>query len=497
MTAELLPRAAAELNVIKGSRNDIEMLSTSSSSSGPDSSNHKKGRRSGEEPPPPAAAGGGGGGGSTQKRQQQQQQQQQQTPAEHEENGQKQKRKSCSAQLSIEAANMLLYTVGRSLMGSCHSMQEEEEEEEEEEIVQRPLQAPVIEWPTHVQHIAHVTFDRYNGFLGLPEEFKIEVPLRPPSASQTIFGVSIESMQCAFDSRGNSVPVILLLMQEQLYQRGGLKVEGIFRINAENGHAKHVWDQLNKGIVPVDIDVHCLAGLIKAWFRELPEGLLDVFTPPQVMECKSEEESVALVRLLPTTQASLLDWAVNLMADVVQQEAINKMNSHNIAMVFAPNMTQILDPLTALMHVVQVMNLLKMLIIRKLRDRQEEVALLIKEDHQHRPGTALAETTNSQADEHDEPDSSDSSRSVLQTGHQKQYQYTTSALPQCTADTKVVHEENSHHHHHHHITIPPNLKCSTTAKPHSAKLVNTISTGVWSFCCRVSRQLFLACKALL
>jgi hypothetical protein len=59
------------------------------------------------------------------------------------------------------------------------------------------------------------------------------------------------------------------------------------------------------------------------------------------MECKSEEESVALVRLLPTTQAFLLDWAVNLMADVVQQEASNKMNSHNIAMVFAPNMTQV------------------------------------------------------------------------------------------------------------------------------------------------------------
>ncbi|CAM6039449.1 unnamed protein product [Sphagnum compactum] len=493
MTAELLPRAAAELNIIKGSRNDIEMLSTSSGG-GPDSSNRKKGRRSGEGPPAAAAA-GGGGGGSTQKRQQsqqQQQQQQQQTPAEHEEHGQKQKRKSSSAQLSIEAANMLLYTVGRSLMGSCHSMQEEEEDDEEE-TVQWPLQAPVIEWPTHVQHIAHVTFDRYNGFLGLPEEFKIEVPLRPPSASQTIFGVSIESMQCAFDSRGNSVPVILLLMQEQLYQRGGLEVEGIFRINAENGHAKHVYDQLNKGTVPVDIDVHCLAGLIKAWFRELPEGLLDVFTPPQVMECKSEEESVALVRLLPTTQASLLDWAVNLMADVVQQEAINKMNSHNIAMVFAPNMTQILDPLTALLHVVQVMNLLKMLIIRKLRDRQEEVALLIKEDHRHRPGTALAETTNSQADE---PDSSDSSGSVLHTGHQKQYRCTTCAPPQCTADTKVIYEENSHQHHHH-ITIPPNLKCSTTAKPHSGKLVSTISTRVRSFCCRVSRQLFLACKALL
>jgi hypothetical protein len=42
-----------------------------------------------------------------------------------------------------------------------------------------------------------------------------------------------------------------------------LQAEGIFRITAENSHEEHVRDQLNKGIVPVDIDVHCLAGLIK------------------------------------------------------------------------------------------------------------------------------------------------------------------------------------------------------------------------------------------
>ncbi len=51
-------------------------------------------------------------------------------------------------------------------------------------------------------------------------------------------------------------------------------MEGIFRINAENGHAKHVWDQLNKGIVPVDIDVHCLAGLIKV----VVTGFFFIFT---------------------------------------------------------------------------------------------------------------------------------------------------------------------------------------------------------------------------
>lgn len=39
-----------------------------------------------------------------------------------------------------------------------------------------------------------------------------------------MFGVSAESMQCSTDSRGNSVPTILLLMQDRLYRQGGLKV---------------------------------------------------------------------------------------------------------------------------------------------------------------------------------------------------------------------------------------------------------------------------------
>jgi hypothetical protein len=39
-----------------------------------------------------------------------------------------------------------------------------------------------IGWPTDVRHVAHVTFDRFNGFLGLPAEFQREVPHRVPSA---------------------------------------------------------------------------------------------------------------------------------------------------------------------------------------------------------------------------------------------------------------------------------------------------------------------------
>ncbi|KAL8217131.1 hypothetical protein R6Q57_023968 [Mikania cordata] len=230
-----------------------------------------------------------------------------------------------------------------------------------------------IGWPTDVRHVAHVTFDRFNGFLGLPVEFEPEVPRRAPSASATVFGVSTESMQLSYDSRGNSIPVIVILMQQRLYSQGGLQAEGIFRINADNNQEEDVRNQLNSGVVPDGVDVHCLAGLIKAWFRELPTGILDPLSPEQVMQCQSEDDCTALCRLLPPSEAALLDWAINLMADVVQHEHLNKMNAHNIAMVFAPNMTKMADPLTALMYAVQVMNFLKTLISKTIRERHNLV----------------------------------------------------------------------------------------------------------------------------
>ncbi|RVW95425.1 Rho GTPase-activating protein 3 [Vitis vinifera] len=365
-----------------------------------------------------------------------------------------------------------------------------------------------ISWPTNVQHVSHVTFDRFNGFLGLPVELEPEVPRRVPSASQggkytgrsllywvlsfmgdnlifmflgedlcslafwlinapfllgrqdftsfrtfpfmadpgcffsslnsdflisysgmpvsdqriaakwfmvtfifhctigiklsaSVFGVSAQSMQCSYDQRGNSVPTILLMLQKRLYSQGGLQAEGIFRINAENGQEEYVRNQLNKGLLPRGIDVHCLAGLIKAWLRELPTGVLDSLTPEQVMHCNTEDECTQLVKLLPPTEAALLDWTINLMTDVVQHEHHNKMNARNIAMVFAPNMTQMADPLTALIHAVQVMNFLKTLIMKTLQEREESAA----------KSRLLSSCTDSPSSK-DDPHSSNSNRNI-------------------------------------------------------------------------------------
>lgn len=125
-------------------------------------------------------------------------------------------------QLSVLA---LLATALRKSMASCRV-------ERGDEVMAAATATVVthhmeIGWPTNVRHVTHVTFDRFHGFLGLPVEFEVEIPCRVPSASVSVFGVSAESMQCSYDSRGNSVPSILLLMQERLYSQGGLKVESL------------------------------------------------------------------------------------------------------------------------------------------------------------------------------------------------------------------------------------------------------------------------------
>ncbi|CAD6227912.1 unnamed protein product [Miscanthus lutarioriparius] len=246
-----------------------------------------------------------------------------------------------------------------------------------------------IGWPTDVRHVAHVTFDRFHGFRGVPEELlQQQQPglglgtvedgvVRAPSASKTVFGVSTESMQCAYDGRGNSVPTVLLHLQRRLYDQGGLRAEGIFRVAADGAQEQYARDQLNNsGVVPDGVDVHCIAGLVKAWFRELPGGLLDALPAEEVTRCQTEDDCARLCRArLPAPRAALLDWAVNLMADVAREEKANKMGTRNVAMVFAPNMTRADDPLTALGHAVQLMNFLNMLVERALK-------------HHHRPSSS-------------------------------------------------------------------------------------------------------------
>lgn len=80
------------------------------------------------------------------------------------------------SQLSLVA---LLLAALRKSMVSCRVDRNED--------VISTVQNMEIGWPTNVRHITHVTFDRFNGFLGLPVEFEVEIPCRVPSARYSSF----------------------------------------------------------------------------------------------------------------------------------------------------------------------------------------------------------------------------------------------------------------------------------------------------------------------
>lgn len=84
----------------------------------------------------------------------------------------KERQKEDTDQLSLLA---LLVTLFRKSLVACKSTD------------RRELCAMEIGSPTNVRHVAHVTFDRFNGFLGLPVEFEPEVPRRAPSARFHLF----------------------------------------------------------------------------------------------------------------------------------------------------------------------------------------------------------------------------------------------------------------------------------------------------------------------
>ena len=50
-----------------------------------------------------------------------------------------------------------------------------EEEDSDEERIE-------IGQPTNVPHVSHITYDRFDGFLGLPADLEPDVPRRTPSA---------------------------------------------------------------------------------------------------------------------------------------------------------------------------------------------------------------------------------------------------------------------------------------------------------------------------
>uniref|UniRef100_K1R7S5 Rho GTPase-activating protein 8 n=1 Tax=Magallana gigas TaxID=29159 RepID=K1R7S5_MAGGI len=127
-----------------------------------------------------------------------------------------------------------------------------------------------------------------------------------------------------------------------------LDVEGIFRRSANAVQLKAVQKKFNQGETvnfAVEGDEHIPAVALKIFLRDLQEPLLtfDLYQPILRLHTVEDERKVAEVRRmlheeLPEDNYQILKFIVQLLTEVVDHSAMNKMNSSNLAIVFGPNL---------------------------------------------------------------------------------------------------------------------------------------------------------------
>ncbi|KAF2071712.1 hypothetical protein CYY_006973 [Polysphondylium violaceum] len=182
--------------------------------------------------------------------------------------------------------------------------------------------------------------------LGLPNSIMTHRPSGkklPP-----LFGAPLEDVVNRPDNTSD-IPMIFEKGLSYL-ERRGLQVEGIFRLSGANSQIKSLRQGFDAG-EDVDLedveDVHTVAGLLKLYLRELPTPLFPFDTYSSFIEISkdtgsSKQEKIENIKflfsLLPPANKALAKSLFRFLSKVIENAHINKMNSVNLSIVFAPNL---------------------------------------------------------------------------------------------------------------------------------------------------------------
>jgi|SaaInlStandDraft_6_1057023.scaffolds.fasta_scaffold24786_2 hypothetical protein len=153
----------------------------------------------------------------------------------------------------------------------------------------------------------------------------------------SVFGVPLSTLPYTVVD-GMIIPTILETLKSVLITRGGLESEGIFRLAPDPDELRLRKSELNRGLFRDVNDINVVAHLIKVWFREMEEPVLNSLPLEEIMSAEGEEACMRVMSLLPLQNQSLINWLSDLMCQVALKEAQNKMTYKNLAIVVAPNL---------------------------------------------------------------------------------------------------------------------------------------------------------------
>ncbi|CBX95022.1 similar to Rho GTPase activator (Rgd1) [Plenodomus lingam JN3] len=163
-----------------------------------------------------------------------------------------------------------------------------------------------------------------------------------------VFGITLEDL---FHRDGSPVPMVVYqcIQAVDLY---GLEVEGIYRIPGTSSHIQQMKALFDSDASQVDFrnpeafqhDVNSVAGLLKQFFRELPDPLLTrEFYSKYIDAARIDDDTMrrdsmhALINALPDPNYATLRALALHLHRVQQSSEVNRMSTANLGICWAPS----------------------------------------------------------------------------------------------------------------------------------------------------------------
>uniref|UniRef100_A0A674E5Y3 Myosin IXb n=1 Tax=Salmo trutta TaxID=8032 RepID=A0A674E5Y3_SALTR len=195
------------------------------------------------------------------------------------------------------------------------------------------------------------------------------------------FGVQV----CVLTSKTYPIPMVLLMLLEHV-EMNGLYTEGLYRKSGSASHARELHQLLETNPETATLEnysIHTVTGLVKRWFRELPDPLLtyrlykDFLHAVELPE-QSEQLRAVYQKLdeLPSANFKTLERLVFHLVRVAKEEKHNRMSANSLAIVFAPCILRsqdTTDPFLVMKDVSKTTTCMEILISEQFRRYTEKM----------------------------------------------------------------------------------------------------------------------------
>ncbi|XP_038210641.1 rho GTPase-activating protein 39 isoform X2 [Zerene cesonia] len=211
----------------------------------------------------------------------------------------------------------------------------------------------VGKWPIHVQvsHYASVACKRLEriGFGGKRQPRKPTTEdidqARIQIFRQSMFGNTLAEVMMLQKERfpNRQLPWVQVALSQQVLALNGRETEGIFRVSADVDEVNALKAKIDNWELPdasMLTDAHAPASLLKLWYRELYEPLIpDALYGACVAAGSDFAACTRALQRLPALNRLVLTYLISFLQQFTAPEVVSqtKMDSANLAMVFAPN----------------------------------------------------------------------------------------------------------------------------------------------------------------